>query len=305
MSKDNNVFLQNAVSYTDADSINFIHSNLFQKLEYPQEYPAVIHVHQEHPAMDVPLHWHSGSELIYSRNKEICTTIDGKRNIVYPGEFILISSYALHAVEPKQDDVRQDIMSISFQAEYLERMLPNIRSYAISRDASGVTEESRNKLRNLCEQLRCQLEKQSDYLETNWLLFGILQMMYQDFLVGSQEIDPKEINMRNKLVEILAYIEKKYREPLTTKIVADHFGYNREYFCRMFKKYANQTFKEFLTEVRLREAVQELSILDVNVGFIAMNHGFPDEKSFFNAFKKKYQMTPMQFRKQRAKNLKQ
>lgn len=91
---------------------------------------------------------------------------------------------------------------------------------------------------------------------------------------------------------------------MTTKSVADHFGYTREYICRMFKKYSDQTFKEFLTEVRMREAVLELSVSDQNVGFIAMNHGFPDEKSFFTHFKKKYQMTPAQFRKQRADSLK-
>lgn len=303
MSRDNHVFLQQPVSYTDAGSVNFIYSNLFQKLEFPQEYPAIIQVHLEHPAMDVPLHWHSSSELIYSRNKEIFVTIEGKRNVVRPGEFILISSYDLHAVEPKQDDVCQDIMSIAFQAEYLERMLPNLRSYTISRDAPGATEELRNRFRDLCEQLRIHLDKRSDYFETNRLLFGILQMMYQDFLVDSQNKDPKEINTRNTMVEVLAYIEKNYREPLTTKTLAEYFGYTREYFCRMFKKYSNQTFKEFLTEVRLREAVQELSVSNRNVGLIAMNHGFPDEKSFFNAFKKKYRMTPVQFRKQQAEEI--
>lgn len=299
--KDIEVFLENAQSYVDARSCSFIYSNLFQELDFPQEYPALIQVHMEHPAMDVPLHWHPGSELIYSRNKEITVIIDGKRVVVHPGEFALISSYALHAIEPKHDHIRQDILSISFQVEYLKRMMPDMCSSIISREAPGVTEETRERLGNLCEQLREQMEKQSEYFETNQLLFGILQMVYQDFLVGSQDGNPKEISMKNKMVEILAYVEENYREPLTTQTVADHFGYTREYLCRMFKNYSNQTFKKFLTEIRLKGAVQAMSVSDQSIGVIAMNHGFPDDKSFFNAFKKTYQMTPAQFRKQHYK----
>ena len=297
------VFVDNAPSYVDERSYAFIQSNLFQELVFPKEYPAFIQVHMEHPAMDVPLHWHPGSELIYSRNKEITVIIDGKREVVQPGGFVLISSYALHAIEPKHDDIRQDVLSISFQVEYLERMMPGVRSHIISREAPGVTRETCEKLENLCEQLRKQVEKQSEYFETNQLLFGILQMVYRDFLVGSQERNQKELGMKNKMVEILSYVEKNYREPLTTQTVADHFGYTREYLCRMFKNYSNQTFKKFLTGVRLKEAVQAMSVSDQSIGVIAMNHGFPDDKSFFNAFKKTYQITPAQFRKQRMKEM--
>ena len=299
--KDNKVFLDNAPSYVDEKSHAFISSNLFQQLNFPHEYPALIQVHMEHPAMDVPLHWHPSSELIYSCNKEITVIIDGKRTVVHPGEFALISSYAIHAIEPKHDDVRQDVLSISFQVEYLERMMPDVCSYTISRDAPGVTQETREKLRNLCEQLRKQLEKQSEYFETNQLLFGILQMVYQHFLVGLQDKNPRESNMKNKMAEVLTYVEKHYREPLTTQKVADHFGYTREYLCRMFKNYSNKTFKKFLTEVRLNKAVQTMFVSDQSIGVIAMDHGFPDEKSFFNVFRKTYQMTPAQFRKQRIK----
>lgn len=83
-------------------------------------------------------------------------------------------------------------------------MLPNLRDCIISRDAPGATGETLNKFRDLCEQLRCQLEKQSEYFETNQLLFGILQMMYQDFLAGFQDKELKEINVRNKMVEVLS-----------------------------------------------------------------------------------------------------
>lgn len=125
----------------------------------------------------------------------------------------------------------------------------------------------------------------------------MLKLLYHDYCIGPQNNDIAQINMRNKMMEILAYTDQKYREPLTTQMMADHFGYTGEYFCRIFKQYSGQTFKQYLTEFRLTVATQELTASALSVGAIAMEVGFPDEKSFFNAFKKKHQITPAQYRK--------
>lgn len=200
MPKEEEIFLKEAPDYNNSAEVMFIHSNLFQKLEFPKTYPALIQVHLEHPAMEVPLHWHPGAEIIYSRNKRIRIVIDGEKIDVKPGEFVLISSFALHAVEPEPDTVHQDVMSVTFQSRYLEQ-----------------------------------------------------------------------------------------------------FGYTREYFCRIFKEYSNLTFKNYLTSLRLSAAVQEIVMSDRGIGQIAMEYGFSDEKSFFGAFKKKYGMTPAQYRQTKGK----
>ncbi|MCD8190807.1 MAG: cupin domain-containing protein [Clostridiales bacterium] len=94
MSRDGEIFQDHLVSFFDSNSTQYIHTDLFQKLDFPQQYPAFIQVHLEEPAQDVPLHWHPGSELIYSRNRELTIIIDGKRYLLPPGDFILISRYA-------------------------------------------------------------------------------------------------------------------------------------------------------------------------------------------------------------------
>jgi AraC-like DNA-binding protein len=298
MIKDAELFVKNAPDYSSDASIMFIYSNLFQNLKFPKEYPALIQVHMEHPAMDVPMHWHSGPELIYSRNKHITIYIDGKKHILTPGDFALISSFAVHAVEPKADDIRQDVLSITFQAEYLEKMFPQMRNIHISADAPTAAEESKVKMRGLFEELRNNVEFPKKHFVTNKILFEILSLMYEDFQDGVQDSDVKRLNTRNKMVEVLDYIDQNYRQPLTTQAVADHFGYTREYFCRMFKQYGEFTFKKYLTDVRLASAVHDLNSLNRSVGYIALDNGFPDEKSFFTAFKKQYGMTPVQYRHQ-------
>lgn len=296
--KDKQIFCNNELGFNDVESILYIHPNMSQKLEFPQEYPALIQIHREKPAAPVPLHWHPGPELIYSLNKNITVIIDGERFLIAPKQFALISSYALHAVEPDSNNTpTQDILSVTFQARYLEKMQPNLRSAAIDKNAASATSEAKEHLQEDCLLLHKCIENCSDYFEINRILFSILQNIYQNFFVGLQTNDIEHLNMRNKMMKVLAYIDRNYMDPLTTQSLADHFGYTREYFCRIFKQYGGQTFKQYLTEFRLNIATQELISSELPIGMIAMEVGFPDEKSFFTAFKRKYQITPMQYRK--------
>lgn len=128
------------------------------------------------------LHHHAGIEIIYSRNKKIIVTVDGKKICLNPGEFVLISSEALHSVMPSSGSVQQDIMYVSFQSDYLQQMSPYLRNHEISRDSSKTTEEAKIRLAELCEQLREYAEKSSEsearHFETNQILFAMLQMIY-------------------------------------------------------------------------------------------------------------------------------
>ncbi|MCD8190808.1 MAG: helix-turn-helix transcriptional regulator [Clostridiales bacterium] len=191
-------------------------------------------------------------------------------------------------------------MSISFQVSYLERMMPNLSHLAVDRHASGATEEDVARMQALCEQLRAHVdlerESESRYFETNKILYSILDLMYSAFCTGEQHRTRGDNSPHKRLFEVVNYLEDHYRENLTTQNVADHFGYSREYFCRLFKRYANQTFKQYLTEVRLAAAVKDLRMTDRGVGQIGIECGFPDEKSFFAAFRKKCGVTPTQYR---------
>lgn len=305
MKKDQGIFMNQGASFWDEASAQFIYSDLYQPILFPKEYPAIILVHQEHPAEDVPMHWHPGPELIYTRNRELTVMIDGEKNIVHPGEFILISSYALHSVVPSPSPERQDVLGVTFQIRSVEQIYPNVQDLEISRDSSLASEESRMQMVSLCEQLRKHLEsvnaKSDKHFETNRIVFSMLQMMYNDFLVPERESHHKDRDTLNKLIKILNYIEEHYREDLTTQSVADYFGYSREYFCRLFKHYANQTFKQYLLDLRLRAAAEELCVTNQYVGQVALKHGFPNETTFFRSFKKKYGMSPAQFSKNNRK----
>lgn len=292
------LFIRKGINYFDKDNSTYIHPNLFQRLTFPDEYPALVQIHMEHPALNVPLHWHHGPELIYSRNKNITVTVDGRKVRIKPGEFVLISSMSIHSVEPSQDDVHQDVMSVTFRAGVLEKVMPEIKLTAISENAPDAGPAARARMLELLEGLRCHVDVNKGHFQTNAYLFAILELVYTNFVIPDQKTNPGHLEKRNRMISVLAYIREHHRENLTTQTVAEHFGYTRTYFCRLFSQYGDKTFKQYLMDLRMQDVIQELLSTDRSVGTIAMEHGFPDEKSFFREFKRQYNMTPRQYRRQ-------
>jgi YesN/AraC family two-component response regulator len=106
----------------------------------------------------------------------------------------------------------------------------------------------------------------------------------------------RQAEAQKRMLEVMEYTRQHYRENLTTQSVAERFGYTREYFCRVFKRCTNQTFKKYLTGLRLEATVREMQQSDSSARQIAICNGFPDEKSFFAAFEKEYGTTPAKWR---------
>ena len=97
----------------------------------------------------------------------------------------------------------------------------------------------------------------------------------------------------------MLYVNAHYTEPIQQQIVAEKFYFTREYFSRFFRKNTGMTFKEYLMKVRVRAAKEEILETEKSMLEIAMDTGFTDSRSLIHAFKKVYDITPYQFRKQK------
>lgn len=302
--KDSKLFNKQTVGFDDCESIQFIYSDLYQALSCPDEYPAFIQVHSEWPIQNVPLHWHTGPELIYSRNQEMTIMVDMEKNYVRPGECILISSGAIHSIEPKLMKKDQDVMSIVFDGVLIEKMYKNLRNTKICMYQATVSDLDRYQLVEYCEKIRKLLDEEPlDLFALNELLYKILGLIFRKFVSKQHSENTKSVIRHQKMSRILKYVEEHYREELTVQAVASQFGYSREYFSRLFKRYSNVCFKQYINEYRLMKASTELYTTDKRVADIAFENGFSDEKGFYTSFKKKYGMTPLEFRRKKYQKI--
>ncbi len=97
---------------------------------------------------------------------------------------------------------------------------------------------------------------------------------------------------------IVRYIRESMASGVSLSAVADHFGYNANYFSRYFKQLTGVTFTTYLNRIRIERACELLNAESrVSIGEIASQCGYNSAGQFISAFKKLMGITPDAYRK--------
>jgi two-component system, response regulator YesN len=104
---------------------------------------------------------------------------------------------------------------------------------------------------------------------------------------------------KNLIRQAKEYIEHHYTNPdLTLNAVATHVNLSASHFSVVFSQETSQTFKEYLTEIRIRKAKELLRMTALRAAEIADQVGYNDPHYFSSVFKKNTGLSPIQFRSQ-------
>jgi len=95
------------------------------------------------------------------------------------------------------------------------------------------------------------------------------------------------------------YIDSHYADPeLSLNEVADHVSHSPSHFSALFSQETCQTFKDYVTEVRIKRAKELLRTSTLRAAEIAARVGYSDPHYFSAAFKKNTGISPTEFRQQ-------
>ena len=97
----------------------------------------------------------------------------------------------------------------------------------------------------------------------------------------------------------IAYIEAHYREEITIKEIAERSGYSEYHFNRKFKGIFGVTPYRYVMRRRLIEAKNALLSGEDPIEKIAGRCGFKNTVSFYQAFKKEFNLTPNAFKEKK------
>ena len=106
-----------------------------------------------------------------------------------------------------------------------------------------------------------------------------------------------------RLNAVFSYIINNFKTGVTLNEAANLANMTPNAFCKYFKKNTHKTFIEVVLDYRLRYSTIQLIHTDKSVGQICFNCGFSDVAHFSRMFKKKMNISPLQFKKTFAKEL--
>ena len=92
-------------------------------------------------------------------------------------------------------------------------------------------------------------------------------------------------------------LERAFDQPISLKQVAGEYGVSAEHLGQLFRKFVGKGFKEYLREVRVREAGRLLRSTDLRVPEVAARVGYQDTDYFTDQFKRETGQTPAAWRR--------
>ncbi|WP_036718750.1 AraC family transcriptional regulator [Paenibacillus sp. JCM 10914] len=133
-----------------------------------------------------------------------------------------------------------------------------------------------------------------DLESSGWarLLLHQLAMLNKEFLPPStQDIPDIEKGVR----EAERWISTHYHQQLSIDHMAKTLGYHRAHLSKMFKQFTGLSPMQYLIKVRIEKARQLLKT-SITIHEIASSVGFNDALYFSKQFRKRYGMTPSEYR---------
>lgn len=149
-----------------------------------------------------------------------------------------------------------------------------------------------NQIRQLATSMQMDLGSAKNFtLFTN---LDELRAYFQEHIYLLQQQSQKETNKdRYVITRALNYMEQHYNQDIHMKDVAAAVNMSYTYFSKFFKEQTQQSFSEYLTSIRMREA-KHLMEEDPSVKIKDVAHlvGYESVYSFSRAFKQYYKFSP-------------
>lgn len=99
---------------------------------------------------------------------------------------------------------------------------------------------------------------------------------------------------------ILRYIERNYHT-ITLSDLAEKFNYTVPYMSKLIREITGKRFTDLVLKLRMRDAAALLDETDMSIELIAQKAGYNTTDHFTRSFKKLYQLSPSQYRRQKGR----
>lgn len=112
------------------------------------------------------------------------------------------------------------------------------------------------------------------------------------FVTTAEKLDSKEY-----FIQITDYIEKHFRENLNLQSICRALGISQAYLSKIMRKYGNETFKNYVTKIRLEHARKLMNENNpqIKVKDIAEQSGFHDQFQFSKIFRAYNGVSPSEY----------
>ena len=246
---------------------------------------------------------HDHIQLCYVLSGTLRHIIDGKEYIQLPDSCAILLPYMQHMTDLVNSEDTPIVVFIFFEKDFLEICSNDLFSHTKYYNGHKIplirefeTDEARKHIRALIDEFS--IDGENDY-------HSIAKHISSIFNLACTERHTRFPNRitRNKIYDIeraVSHICEHYPEKLTIDELASFSNMSRSTFTTNFKSVTGLSFLDFLTSVRLSEALHFDS--SATCDDVAAATGLHDRTNLTRVFKKHLGMTRNEFREFRKNN---
>jgi AraC-like DNA-binding protein len=253
------------------------------------------------PHFEVPWHQHIEYELILFTEGEGNCFIGNYVGDFKTGDIFFLGANLPHTFQKAHKDLITSAVVIQFKDDFWGAcfiQLPESRiiKQLFDRSMQGL------KIKAACRQLLQPMIKALENLKGFERIIGLCNCLL--LIAQQQEFEPvstqeiKEFNSKNKerIDKIFQYTIDYFQDSINLSNVAKSAGMSVPAFCTYFKKSTKKTYIDFLNEVRIGHACNQLIDTQKNIESICYESGFNTLANFNKQFLKVKGLTPSRYR---------
>lgn len=137
------------------------------------------------------------------------------------------------------------------------------------------------------------------------LYYRLLHFLTTYYQIAKEDFyrEEQEGKQEARLSEIISYVHGNYNRPISLQELADHLYLTKSYLSKYIKKNLGMNFLNYLNNIRIHHAMDDLIHTEHSITRIALDNGFTNTTVFNRLFKEYYQDVPSAYR-QKMKYLK-
>lgn len=246
-------------------------------------------------------HVHTYYEIYYLLSGKRRFFVEQKIYIVNKGDIMTIKRGALHRSTYLLDKTHERIV-VCFSKNFIQPFLDELGEEMLQKCFETPHMSIPISRREYVEKLLQQMEQ--EYVTQDKFSKMLLKNHLYELLIFLMRCQEYQTNFTEKLgagdktmEQAAKYICENYQRPLTLEDAARQANMNATYFSRKFKQITGFAFKEYLNNIRIKEAIALLLETDDSITEIALKCGYNDSNYFGDVFKKIKGVSPYQYRK--------
>ncbi len=268
-------------------------------------YVTPIHNHTN-PCQISFLHYHDELEFIPVYRGTFQCTVDGVKYIAKTGDIIFVNAGIPHETFLLEEGTQTALLQFR-ESSYINTEIRKIIKYSVKiKNLEGAPVRilrSDEIMQAIDEIIRESEEKKSSYeIIIRSCVLKIIGLLYRDGILSDGEQVYASSSVQ-KILPAMEYINLHYSEDITLESISSLMGFDRSYFCRLFKVATGATFTEYLNFVRICKSEKMLSSSTKSILDISADVGFCSVSYFNKVFKKYKNCSPGFYRTAKNKNI--